>query len=179
MSRRLSVLLTGLLLAGLASAPHAAVAGGTAPGSSAATSGTAPGARTAALSTAQFETRLIALTNARRAKVGCRALRTNLALISAARRHTDRMIATGSFSHQVPREAGLASRIVRAGYTPWRALAENIAWGGGQTPATMFSMWMHSAPHRANIQNCALRDIGYGVRYGGGAVWATADFGRH
>ena len=175
MLRRLPLLVTGLLLAGLASAPHAAVAGGGAPSPATAPSS----ARTAALTTAQFESRLLALTNARRAKVGCRALRTNASLVTAARRHTERMIASGSFSHQVPRESSLSARIVRAGYTPWRWLAENIAWGGGQTPATMFSMWMHSPPHRANIENCRLRDIGYGVRYGNRAVWATADFGRH
>lgn len=133
---------------------------------------------TTTLTTAQFEARLVALTNDRRAKVGCVALRANTALVTAARRHTLRMVEAGQLSHRVAREASLATRIERAGYTNWRLLGENIAWGRGLTPSGVFSLWIKSAPHRANIQNCRFRDVGYGVRYSGGAVWVTGDYGR-
>lgn len=178
--RRFALLPVGILAAALLLTGPLTGSGAVAATASASTAAAAPAAaRTTALSTDKFAERLVALTNGRRAKVGCPAFRVNAALTSAARAHTQRMTETGSFSHQVAREAGLASRIQRAGYKHWRMLAENIAWGRSQTPAKVFSMWMHSAPHRANIDNCRLRDIGYGVRYARGAVWATGDFGRH
>jgi uncharacterized protein YkwD len=168
MSRRIPVLVAGLLLAGTIGVPSAT-----------AQSAPASGDRASSLTTGQFEARLTALTNARRKKIGCGTLTTSPALTTAARTHTLRMVRTGSFSHQVPQEAGLALRIVRAGYKHWTSLAENIAWGQGSTPAVIFTLWMHSAPHRANIQNCRLHNVGYGVRYSGGAVWVTGDYGRH
>jgi uncharacterized protein YkwD len=167
-----AVLLTGTLTGSL-TAP-AAEATGTSGAITAATAATA-----SSLSTSQFEARLVSLTNARRTRIGCADLRVSSALVYAARAHTLRMVQTGSFSHQVPAESGLATRIVRAGYVRWSLLAENIAWGQRLSPARIFDLWMHSAPHRANIQNCRLRNIGYGVRYQGGSIWVTGDFGRH
>jgi uncharacterized protein YkwD len=166
---RLPLIVVILLIAGLVGLPSSATAS---------TSSTTATARTTSLTPAQFENRLVALTNARRQKIGCPVLRVNSILVGTARLHTKRMVTTGSFSHRVAGEPSLATRITRAGYTGWRQLAENIAWGQRSTPYSIFTMWMNSAGHRANIQNCTLRDIGYGVRYSGGAVWATGDFGR-
>lgn len=132
----------------------------------------------ATLSTAQFESRLLELTNARRAKVGCRALRSHTALVKAARAHTRRMVDARNLSHQLPGEPGLASRIVKAGYRNWTAAAENIAWGAG-SPQNVFTMWMKSSGHRANIQRCTYRDAGIGVVYSRGKPWVTLDLGRH
>lgn len=129
------------------------------------------------LTTAEFETRLLALVNARRKKIGCVALRANTALITAARRHTSRMAAAGKLSHQLPGEPGLARRIELAGYRNWSTAAENIAWGGS-TPMSVYNMWMNSSGHRANIQRCALRDAGIGVVFKS-RIWVTMDLGRH
>jgi uncharacterized protein YkwD len=165
-SRRLASLVLGIVLLGPIGLPAATATPTPAP------------ARASTLTPAQFEARLVALTNARRKKVGCVALKANTALRAAARLHTSRMVRTGSFSHQVPKEPALGPRITRAGYKKWKALAENIAWGQRVTPAAVFSMWMNSRPHKANIQNCRLHDVGYGVQYAGNNVWVTGDYGR-
>lgn len=124
-----------------------------------------------------FESWLLAKTNVRRARHGCRPLRSNAALTVAARLHSARMSAEDMLSHQLSDEAGLVPRIVGAGYTNWRLLAENLAWGQS-TPAEVFHDWVHSPLHRANLDNCRLRDVGFGVVITGGRPWVTQDFGR-
>ena len=128
--------------------------------------------------TAQFESRLMAQVNSRRTKVGCPKLRLHASLRASSRAHTTRMADRHTLSHQLSGEASFDVRITRAGYRNWRMLAENIAYGS-PSPAQLFSSWLHSAPHRKNIQNCGLRDVGVGVSYADGLAWATMDFGRH
>ena len=130
------------------------------------------------MSTGTFEHRLLLRTNYRRALHGCRALRLNAALVHAARLHSTRMSYQGDLSHRLAGEGGLAERAVAAGYLNWRILAENLAWGQS-TPRAVFRAWVASPGHRANLDNCALRDVGFGVVYSAGRPWVTADFGRH
>lgn len=152
---------------------------GTPPGHAAVSTG--PGSNLRALSTtltpAQFESRLFARTNARREARGCRTLRPNAALTLAAQRHSARMADSRELSHRLSGEAGLGTRVSRAGYTNWRIVAENLAWGQA-TPAEVFRAWIRSPGHRANIDNCRLRDLGIGVVLRGGRPWVTQDFGR-
>jgi uncharacterized protein YkwD len=115
--------------------------------------------------------------NNRRAKIGCPRLTYNSYLAYAARQHTSRMVAAQQVSHQLSREASLASRITAAGYTPWRLLAENLA-EGTRTPWSTYALWMNSPGHRANIQNCSLRNAGLGVAWYNNTSWDTIDFGR-
>jgi uncharacterized protein YkwD len=129
------------------------------------------------LTATQFENRLLARTNARRENHGCRALRLNSALVLAARRHSARMAEQRTLSHRLPGEAGLGTRVTRAGYLNWRLLAENLAWGQS-TPRGVLHAWVTSATHRANLDNCRLHDVGIGVVIRNGRPWVTADFGR-
>jgi uncharacterized protein YkwD len=129
------------------------------------------------LTATQFENRLLTRTNARRENHGCRALRLNSALVLAARRHSTRMAEQRTLSHRLPGEAGLGARVTRAGYVNWRLLAENLAWGQS-TPGEVFHAWVTSAAHRANLDNCRLRDVGIGVVIRNGRPWVTEDFGR-
>ncbi|MCX6395735.1 MAG: CAP domain-containing protein [Propionibacteriales bacterium] len=138
---------------------------------------TSTSARTALTST-EFETRLLSLVNARRTRIGCRAVRTNTALVRSARAHTRRMVAAGNLSHRVAGEPSLGRRIVNAGYLNWTAAGENIAWGAG-TPQYVYNLWINSSGHRANIQNCGFRDGGVGVVFANGRPWVTLDLGRH
>jgi len=97
----------------------------------------------------------------------------NDALGTAARTHSDLMIANDDQSHQLPGEANLSTRITAAGYTGWSAVAENIFaysesalhghagfmvdWGGGPDG-------MQSPPgHRNSIMSASYREIGIGV----------------
>lgn len=125
----------------------------------------------------QFESDLLRYINRRRAQIGCATLTYRSTLAYAARQHTSRMIAAHEVSHQLAREPSLATRITNAGYTPWRWLAENLA-EGTKGPWSTYSLWMHSAPHRANIENCTLRNAGIGSSWAYGVTWNTIDFGR-
>lgn len=80
-------------------------------------------------------------------------------------------------SHRLSGEADLGTRVTRAGYTNWRIVAENLAWGHS-TPAAIFRAWIRSPGHRANIDNCRLRHIGIGVELRRGGPWVTQDLGR-
>lgn len=115
--------------------------------------------------------------NNRRTVVGCAKLAYNGYLAYAARQHTSRMVSAQTLSHQLSREASLGTRVTNAGYTNWRMLAENLAYGP-TSPWGVYTLWMGSSPHRANIENCSLRDAGLGVAWVNGKSWSTIDFGR-
>ena len=136
-----------------------------------------PGVRTTTLSPAEFGSRLLARMNHRRIGQGCHEFRLSAALVLAAQRHTDAMAARSELSHRLAGEADLAGRAVSAGYTHWRILAENLAWGQAG-PRAVFRAWVSSPGHRANLDNCRLRDVGLGVVIRSGKPWVTADFGR-
>ena len=161
--------LAGILLVALSVAPSS-------PAASAATTSAGTTARSA-YTPEQFEARVLALMNNRRATVGCRELTMNSALVLAARRHNNRMVAEQTMSHQLPREASLGPRVTNAGYRGWRMLAENLAWGP-TTPYAIYKLWLNSSGHRANMQNCTLRNAGVGMAMSNGHAWVTADFGH-
>lgn len=129
------------------------------------------------LSSATFESRLFARTNLRRAAHGCRPLRLDAALSLAAHRHSALMVTQSSLSHRLTGEPDLSVRAPAAGYVHWRILAENLAWGQ-TTPRQVFRDWVASPGHRANLDNCRLRDVGIAVVFAGGRPWVTADYGR-
>ncbi|MCX2949366.1 CAP domain-containing protein [Lentzea sp. NEAU-D7] len=122
---------------------------------------------------------VIALTNAERAKAGCPALRSNAALNTAAQRHSADMATNNFMSHTGSDGSTVVTRIERAGYTRWTRAAENVA-AGHSTAADVVRGWMNSSGHRANILNCALRDIGVGHQYRPGTRYGhywTQNFG--
>ncbi|MCT9092757.1 CAP domain-containing protein, partial [Streptomyces sp. ASQP_92] len=115
------------------------------------------------------------LVNSERSKAGCSALTTNSKLYDAALKHSENMAAQNFFDHTDPSGAGPGERITAAGYK-WSTYGENIARGQADAAAVMDS-WMHSSGHRANILNCAFKEIGIGVHHGSGGPWWTQDFG--
>lgn len=123
-----------------------------------------------------FERRVLALTNAQRARYGCRPLALNLRLRTAARGHSRKMARARSMAHQLPGEPALGRRITLAGYFPWTVTAENIA-AGYILPYTVVSAWMRSPSHRRNILDCRLKEVGVGVVTYGLRKWWTQDFG--
>ncbi|MEU0133988.1 sigma-70 family RNA polymerase sigma factor [Streptomyces sp. NPDC006296] len=118
---------------------------------------------------------VIALVNTERAKAGCGAVSGNGLLAKAASDHSADMVARDYFSHTSPDGTDPGARITAAGYR-WSTYGENIA-KGQQTPASVMDAWMNSEGHRANILNCAFKEIGVGrVDSSGGPVW-TQNFG--
>lgn len=125
---------------------------------------------------AAYEAAIVKQTNAYRLRKGCKALKVDKHLKLAARRHSDLMVKRGELSHRLKGEAKLSTRIVKAGYKPWRVVAENLAMGF-ETPRANMDAWIASPGHKANLDDCRLRHIGVSVRFGGGIAWVTQDFG--
>jgi uncharacterized protein YkwD len=119
---------------------------------------------------------VVALTNAERAKAGCRPLAPDPRLTAAAQDHGADMAAGDYFSHESRDGRTPFQRIAAAGFA-FSVAAENIA-AGQQSPQDVMTGWMNSPGHRANILNCALTHIGVGHATGGSyrAYWVQ-DFG--
>ncbi|MEU3028713.1 sigma-70 family RNA polymerase sigma factor [Streptomyces incarnatus] len=135
-----------------------------------------PPARTTAPAPAgDTVSQVVALVNKERASAGCSPLTADPQLQQAAQAHSDDMAARNFFDHVNPDGVDPGQRITAAGYR-WSTYGENIA-RGQQTPASVMDSWMHSSGHRANILNCAFKNIGVGVHKGAGGPWWTQDFG--
>ncbi|WP_381792217.1 CAP domain-containing protein [Streptomyces niveus] len=115
------------------------------------------------------------LVNSERSKAGCGPVSTSTQLDTAALRHSQDMAAKGYFDHNSPDGKDPGDRITAAGYQ-WTTYGENIA-RGQQTAAQVMEGWMKSPGHRANILNCAFKEIGVGVHDGTGGPWWTQAFG--
>ncbi|MFE3517520.1 sigma-70 family RNA polymerase sigma factor [Streptomyces sp. NPDC059166] len=113
---------------------------------------------------------VIALVNTERSKSGCEPVSGNTLLDKAATRHSEDMAARDYFSHTSPEGTDPGARITAEGYR-WSTYGENIA-KGQQSAASVMDAWMNSEGHRANILNCAFKEIGVGrVDSSGGPVW--------
>ncbi|GHH40227.1 sigma-70 family RNA polymerase sigma factor [Streptomyces candidus] len=118
---------------------------------------------------------VIALVNSERTKAGCGPVRGNALLRTAAQRHSEDMIARGYFDHISPDGDGPGERVTAAGYK-WSTYGENIA-AGQATPAAVMDTWMKSPGHRANILNCAFKEVGIGIADASGGIRWTQVFG--
>jgi uncharacterized protein YkwD len=146
------------------------------------------GAQPSAASASSAAQALLCDINALRAQRGLRPLRWDWRLQAAAQRLADDMAARHYASHVTPEGVGLPARVQPTGYTRkasrW-ALTENLGWGTNvfSTPASMVEGWMDSTPHRRNLLDPSMRDVGIGAAMGaitpGGEVGAifVADFG--
>jgi uncharacterized protein YkwD len=138
---------------------------------------------------ATLESQVLTLVNQRRAagatcggvaKPPVPALTLNTKLRCAARKHSKDMGTKNFFSHTGSNGSNFAQRIVSAGYTPWLALAENIA-AGHSTAAAVVNGWMASTGHCNNIMNGNYKHLGVGYFYGATATYKhywTQDFGK-
>ncbi|WP_338059057.1 CAP domain-containing protein [Streptomyces humi] len=117
--------------------------------------------------------RIVELVNAERAKVGCSALTLNATLSKVAQAHSDDMAAHQNMSHTGSDGSSPGDRITRAGYT-WSTYGENVAYGYA-TPEQVMAAWMASPGHKANILDCAFKEIGVGLAQPN-SYW-TQDFG--
>nr|WP_128382341.1 CAP domain-containing protein [Streptomyces cavernae] len=117
--------------------------------------------------------RIVQLVNAERGKVGCSAVTLNATLTKAAQAHSVDMAAHNNMSHTGSDGSTPGDRITRAGYA-WSTYGENVAYGYS-TPEQVMAGWMASPGHRANILNCAFKEIGVGLAQPGD-YW-TQDFG--
>ncbi|MFF4833948.1 CAP domain-containing protein [Streptomyces sp. NPDC001315] len=144
------------------------------------TSATPPSASTPSASTptatataSGAAARIVELVNAERSKVGCSAVTLNATLTKAAQAHSADMAAHQNMSHTGSDGSAPGDRITSAGYN-WSTYGENIAYGYA-TPEQVMAGWMASPGHKANILNCAFKEIGVGLAQPND-YW-TQDFG--
>ncbi len=146
-------------------------------------------ARPAKVSHTQARTAIVCLINRERGRRGLEAVRPEIRLRRAARRHNRRMNGTGCWAHECPGEPSLVGRARDAGYVSaglrrWM-VGENIAWSGHKraTPTRIVKAWMHSPGHRHTLLTAEYRDIGVAFNRGtpsskrASGVIYTTDFG--
>ena len=132
-----------------------------------------------------YENQVIVLINQERTDRGLTALVQHASLTLAARRHSQDMACTDTWSHTGSDGSSPFSRMLDAGYT-YSWAAENIATSSSQyfSAQSVVNMWMNSTGHRANILSSNAVHIGVGFRYAGDVdllpydAYYTADFGR-
>jgi len=101
--------------------------------------------------------------NRERVAQGLAPLHWNANLAAAAHAHALLMAQRGTLSHQFPGEAPLQDRARSAG-ARFTEVAENVA--EGPSAEMIHAGWMHSPPHRANLLDPELTDIGIAVAVG-------------
>jgi uncharacterized protein YkwD len=105
--------------------------------------------------------------NATRKARGLGPLRIDIQLGRVARYHTKEMTSRNSLYHTS--SAQLSRRVTR-----WSTLGENVGVGG--SVSSLFSAFMNSPAHRANILYGKFNHIGVGTISAGGRMWVTVIF---
>lgn len=105
---------------------------------------------------------LVDLVNAHRAMQGCEPLTWHGPTAQVAHAHSEDMRDRDFFSHTNPDGESPFDRLRNAGVSWSGAAGENIAWGTSSGEMA-FDMWINSAGHRANIENCAFTHHGVGL----------------
>jgi len=70
----------------------------------------------------------------------------------------------------------LGSQLESHGSPNWTTYSENVAFGDTSSADAMFTNYMNSPEHRANILDSHVRYVGVGVVFSGGNAWNTLDF---
>jgi uncharacterized protein YkwD len=96
-----------------------------------------------------YETEVLQLVNAERAKLGKAPLECALDAGAVARNYSKYMCEARFFSHTGQDGSSPWSRLQDAGVT-FKSAGENIA-AGQKNPASVMNSWMNSSGHRANI----------------------------
>jgi uncharacterized protein YkwD len=135
--------------------------------------------RTARVASASLESGLLQQLNAVRTDHGLAALRGSPRLAAAAAQHAREMATGGYFDHSSADGTSFAERIAHwypsDGYSRW-SVGENLLWSSPSVDSSgAVELWMHSAPHRANILDARWREIGIAAIH---VATAGGTFGR-
>jgi uncharacterized protein YkwD len=126
----------------------------------------------AAASSSVFQKAIDALTDTARAAHGCKPLKLNTKLNTAAQKHANDMAKYDYFSHTSRSGTTWSKRIKKAGFA--KPGGENIAYGF-PTAVSVVQAWLASPGHRRNILDCNFKYIGVGYAPNGN-YWVQ-DFG--
>lgn len=117
-----------------------------------------------ASATTTREARMLVKINDARANHGLPPLTASPDLMAAARTHTSSMAGTRALFHT----ASFSSLCC------WDVIGENV--GYGMSVRGLHRQFMHSAPHRANILDPRMRQVGVGIVARDGMLWVTEVF---
>jgi uncharacterized protein YkwD len=125
--------------------------------------------------TASWEADLLRLTNEHRTGIGLAALQLDATLTKASMWKSRDMARRDYFSHEDPANGAAPARstwdrLASCGWTTGGSRAENIA-AGYRTPSEVITGWLNSPGHRKNIENAAMRYVGFGVANGVGSTY--------
>ncbi len=128
--------------------------------------------------TSTWETELLSLTNAHRTGMGLATLQLDATLTKASAWKARDMARRNYFQHDDPANGAAPARspwdrLSACGWTGSGSRAENIA-AGYSTPQRTITGWLNSTGHRANIENAAMRYVGFGV-----ASSTTSSYGTY
>lgn len=151
----------------------------------------APSSPTKVERRAMLEAAVVHEMNRVRTARGLRSLQPTPSLRSAARSHSQAMLAHGFFSHDSADGTAFSERIRRyytsRGFTRWSVGEALMASQGRLVDAeAIVAAWLESPPHRAIVLSPTWRDAGIGVFYArtapatfgsADAIVVTADFG--
>jgi len=130
----------------------------------------ATAAPSAQAATPTEQARLLVLVNQARAAQGLTPVTASTELNASGEAYAAYMATANFFSHTGLNGSTMTGRDEAAGYLGWTWLAENIA--AGQTTAdTVFTAWMNSSGHRANILDPRAREMGIGHAYSAGSTY--------
>jgi uncharacterized protein YkwD len=116
-----------------------------------------------------YATELLALVNQARKQQGLSALTLDSSLSAVAQAHSDDMAKNNFFSHTNLKGQSPFDRLKNAGVN-YQTAGENIAMGQ-KNAQEVFSSWMNSQGHRANILNASFNKMGVGLSNSSSKYW--------
>ncbi|HET6817971.1 MAG TPA: CAP domain-containing protein [Mycobacteriales bacterium] len=119
-----------------------------------------------------YEASLAAKINDVRRSAGLRSLVVVPGATDVARRWAWHLAGAQALSHN----PNLVSALEHAGSSAWTEIAENVGEASATDPGSLFSAYMASPPHKANILDPQARYLGVGVVERAGLAWNTLDF---
>jgi len=131
----------------------------------------APTAR-AESSPSAYASRLITLINQARAQQGLHTLAVTGGTSTVAGNWTEHLAAVRALSHN----PNLGPQLESHGSPNWTTYGENVGEASSSSADQLFSAYMNSPEHRANILGSAYRYLGVGVVFTGSTAWNTLDF---
>ena len=120
-----------------------------------------PGGLAASMSHADLERAVVARVNQERQTRGLPLLSRDPALQKAAQWMAEDLARRGTLDHTDSRRRDMKARLQFFGYHDPHIVAENVA-AGPDTPEEVVEQWLSSRPHRANMLNPELREVGVG-----------------
>jgi uncharacterized protein YkwD len=123
-------------------------------------------------STSAFTSRLVTLVNEARSQHGLRPLTVASGTTVVASGWTSHMATSNTLAHN----PNLQSQLESHGSRSWTTYGENVGEGPASSADKLFTAYMNSPEHKANILGSGYRYVGIATVFSGSLAWNTMDF---